>query len=425
MMRRLIEITLGALLSLWALQSTASAQGAISCPVKLGGILPLTGSMGPVGKRISDSAQLAVDHINQGGGVKGCQVQFILRDDQGQPAVGVDAAKYLIDVERVSALTGSVSSGVSLPILLSVVAPAKIPMVSCCSTAATFTTLAQEGKTGGFFFRTLPTVKTQAYVSALIAQEHGFKRIAVIYINTDFGTGMVKDFTRSVEKLGAKVVASVAYNDNQPSYRAEVNVALAEKPDAVFFVAFPQDGATMTREWISLGGTPNLILNNSLRSPEYVKSVGSRQLQSAFGMDDASIAGPTVDAFKQSFQAAYKQSPDGPGIYNQYDAVMALGLAMNIAPDLSGPAIRDSIRKIQVPDGSVVGTGPEEFKKALALIKEGKPIKYVGATGPLVFDANGDVSGIALIWTVKGDNLETVRTLSTDDMKALFKKIDE
>ena len=130
---------------------------------------------GPVGKRISDSAQLAVEHINQGGGIKGCPVQFILRDDQGQPAVGVDAAKYLIDVERVSALTGTVSSGVSLPILLSVVAPAKIPMVSCCSTAATFTTLAQEGKTGGFFFRTLPTVKTQAYVSALIAQERGYQ----------------------------------------------------------------------------------------------------------------------------------------------------------------------------------------------------------------------------------------------------------
>ena len=77
-------------------------------------------------------------------------------------------------------------------------------------------------------------------------------------------------------------------------------MALAEKPDAVFFVAFPQDGATMTREWISLGGTQNLILNNSLRSPEYVKSVGAQFLQNAFGMDNASVGGPTVDAFKQS-----------------------------------------------------------------------------------------------------------------------------
>ena len=246
----------------------------------------------------------------------------------------------------------------------------------------------------------------------------------MIYINTDFGTGMVKDFTHAFSKLGGQVLKTVPYNENQPSYRAEVNTALAEKPDAVFFVAFPQDGATMTREWISLGGTQNLILNNSLRSPEYVKAVGARFLQNAFGMDNASVSSPYVEAFKQRFQAAYNASPDGPGIYNQYDAIMILGLAMNIAPELTGTAIRDAIRKLQDPDGTVIGTGPEEFKKAVALIKEGKPIRYSGATGPVEFDANGDVSGAALIWIVKGDQLTTDRTLTIEEMAQVIKKID-
>lgn len=402
----------------------AQAQPAPSCPVKIGGILPLTGSMGPVAKHIAESAQLAINHVNQGGGVKDCQVQFILRDDQGQSTVGVDAAKYLIEVEGVKSLTGTVSSGVSLPILTAAAVPSKMPMISCCSTAATFTTLAQEGKTGGYFFRTLPTVKTQAYASAKVAAERGYQRISMIYINTDFGTGMVKDFSKAIEKLGGKVISTVAYGENQPSYRAEVNAAMSEKPDALFLVAFPQDGATMTREWISLGGTQNLILNNSLRTPDYVKLVGAKFLQTAFGMDNASVAGPTVDAFKRAFQTAFNTSPDGPGIYNQYDAVMVLGLAMNIAPDLSGPAIRDSIRKIQNPTGEVVGTGPDEFKRALALIKDGKPIRYVGATGPVSFDANGDVSGPALIWTVKGDALAIDRTMTLEDVTGLFKQID-
>src|SRR5918999_39766 len=82
---------------------TAAAQ---SCPVKIGGVLPLTGSMAPITKKIAQSAELAIEHVNQGGGVKGCPVQFILRDDQGQPTVGVDAAKYLVEVERVLAFTG-------------------------------------------------------------------------------------------------------------------------------------------------------------------------------------------------------------------------------------------------------------------------------------------------------------------------------
>jgi branched-chain amino acid transport system substrate-binding protein len=424
-MRTLFGLAAAALLGSVAMpMDNAYAQSAPACPVKIGGILPLTGSMGPVGKRISDSAQLAIKHINEGGGVKGCDVQFVLRDDQGQPTVGVDAAKYLVEVERAPALVGTVSSGVTLPILTSIAAPSKVPLISCCSTAATFTTLAQEGKTGGFFFRTLPTVKTQAYASAKVAADRGYKRVAMIYINTDFGTGMVKDFTKSFEKLGGKVVKTVPYNENQPSYRAEVNAALAEKPDAVFINAFPQDGATMTREWISLGGTQNLILNNSLRTPEYVKAVGSRFLQKAVGMDNASTSGPMVDSFKQSFQAAYNASPDGPGIYNQYDAVMILGLAMNIAPDLTGTAIRDAMRKLQDPSATMVGTGPEEFKKAVALIKAGKAIRYSGATGPLEFDANGDVSGAALIWTVKGDALTTDQVISVEDMSKLIKQVD-
>ena len=423
-MRNLLGLTFGAALAVAGMGSSSGHAQDAACPVKLGGILPLTGSMGAVGKRIADSAQLAIEHINEGGGVKGCEVSFLLRDDQGQPTVGVDAAKYLVEVERVPALTGTVSSGVSLPILTSVAAPSKVVQITCCSTAATFTTLAQEGKTDGFFFRTLPTVKTQAYASAKVAAERGYKRIAVVYINTDFGTGMLQYFTTAIEKLGGEIVAEAAYNENQPSYRAEVNVALAENPDAVFFVAFPQDGATMTREWISLGGTQNLILNNALRSPDYVEAVGAQYLQNAFGMDNASAGGPTVDSFRDAFQAKYGESADGPGIATQYDAAIVLGLAMNIAPELTGSAIRDSVREIQNPDGTVIGTGPDEFAKALALIKEGKPIRYVGATGPVVFDANGDVNGAALIWNIKDGELGVESTLTIEDMNALMQQVD-
>ena len=424
-MRNLYGLIFGAALAATGLAPSLGHAQDVTCPVKLGGILPLTGSMGAVGKRIADSAQLAVDQINAGGGVKGCDVNLILRDDQGQPTVGVDAAKYLVDVEGVQALTGTVSSGISLPILTSVTAPSKVVQISCCSTAATFTTLAEEGKSGGFYFRTLPTVKTQAYASAKVAADRGYKKIAVVYINTDFGTGMLQYFTTAMKKLGGEIVSSVAYNDNQPSYRAEVSQALASKPDAVFFVAFPQDGATMVREWISLGGTQNLILNNSLRSPDFVSAVGAQYLGKAYGMDNAPSGGPTADAFRDSFKAKYGETADGPGIATQYDAVIVLGLAMNIAPELTGTAIRDSVRKIQDPDGTVIGTGPDEFKKALALIKDGKPIRYVGATGPVVFDANGDVNGAALIWNVKGDGALTVEdTITIEDMNTLMKKID-
>jgi branched-chain amino acid transport system substrate-binding protein len=196
----------------------------VTCPVKIGGILPLTGSMAPITKKISEAALLAIEHVNAGGGIKGCPVQFILRDDQGQSTVGVDAAKYLVEIERVQAITGTVSSGVTAPIIASVTAPSQ--------DRADLLLLDREpahpdGRSQGYFFRTLPTSKTQAYATASEMARRGLKKTAIIYVNTDFGLDMNRFVRAALPKLGGEIAIEVPYNDNQPNYRAEVTRALA------------------------------------------------------------------------------------------------------------------------------------------------------------------------------------------------------
>lgn len=403
------------------LLAPADAAAQVNCPVKIGGVLPLTGSMGPITKKIAESAQLAVEHINAGGGVKGCQVQFILRDDQGQPTVGVDAAKYLVEVERVQAFTGTISSGVTGPIISSITAPSKVVQISCCSTATPFTL---DGRSQGYFFRTLPTSKTQAVATAHEMTRRGLKKSAIIYVNTDFGQDMLRFVKLALPKLGGEVVVEVPYTDNQPSYRAEVTKALAEKPESLLLIGFPKDAVTIVREWLSLGGTQKIALNNSMRVKDFVDGVGGRFLNESFGMDNAQVEGPTVDAFNKAFEAKYKYDSKGPGVHTQYDAMMVMGLAMNIAKDLTGPSIKDAVRQVHAAGGATVGTGPDEYKKALDLIKAGKPIKYHGATGPIEFDANGDVTGPALVWKIVNGEIVTDHVISIDEMQALFKKID-
>jgi branched-chain amino acid transport system substrate-binding protein len=407
------------------LAASGHSFAAQECPVKIGMVMELSGPLAAVAKPIVDSAHLALSQINDNGGIKGCPAELLIRDSQGQPNLGVDAAKYLVDVDRVSALTGGLASGVALPVLVSVAVPSGLPFVACCSTAATFTKLAEEGKTNGMFFHLMAMVKTQAYTAAKAATDRGFKKIAVIYINGDFGVGLTKYFPAAMEKLGGSVTAMVPYNENQTSYRAEVNKALEGKPDLLFLAAYPQDGATITREWLSLGGTNNLLLHNALRNADYVKAVGTENLQSAFGYDNAPAEGPNTDLFREVFTKTYGYAPDGAGILPQYDALMVLALAMNIAPDLSGSAIRDSVRKVQVNGGTEVGTGGESYAKALALIKEGKPIKYVGATGPIEFDQHGDVAGPMLIWGVKGDTTAVEQTMTIGDINDIMKVVDQ
>src|SRR5262249_33297399 len=180
---------------------SAAPAAAQSCPVKIGGILPLTGSMAPITKKIAQAAELAIGHVNQGGGIKGCPVQFILRDDQGQPTVGVDAAKYLVEVERVPAFTGTISSGVTGPIISSVTAPSKVVQITCCSTASPFTL---DGRSGGDFFPTIPPRKTQADATAPETPRRGVKKTAGIFIKTHLGPDQLPFYQRAVATPGGR-----------------------------------------------------------------------------------------------------------------------------------------------------------------------------------------------------------------------------
>ena len=398
---------------------------AVDCPVKLGAILPVSGPMGQVGERIAETGLFAAEQFNEAGGVKGCSVEYVLRDTQGQSAVGVDAAKSLVDLDGVQALIGAVSSGVSLPVLTSVVVPSKVVQVSCCSSSESFTALAEEGKTEGYWFRTYATNRSQSAMGAKLITDSGFERTAVIYVNTDFGVGLANRFEQDIAKLGGSITSMVAYNESQQSYRAEVTKALEGNPDSLFLVAFPVDGSTITREWLALGGTDNLIVNNSLRSDDYFAAVGSQHLQNLQGYDSAQPRLPSVDSFNEMFEARFDSPPNGPGLHSVYDAVTVVLLAMEASEEITGDNIRDNIRLVTSPDGVEVYPGPEGIARAKELLAEGQTIRYVGATGALSFDKNGDVQAPKMTWRLDGDvNVET-SYLSTTEVAELIRMLDE
>ncbi len=422
-MRRLGKyVALGGLVAFLASMGNVMAQ---ECPIKLGAILPVSGPMGQVGERISNTGAFAVEVFNEAGGVKNCPVEYTLRDTQGQSAVGVDAAKSLVDLEGVKALIGAVSSGVSLPVLTSVAVPSKVVQVSCCSSSESFTALAQEGKTKGYWFRTYATNRSQAAMGALLTTEKGFKNTAVIYVNTDFGVGLAKRYVEDIKKLGGNITSMIAYNESQQSYRAEVTKALEGNPDSVFLVAFPVDGATITREWLSLGGTDNLIVNNSLRSDDYFKAVGHQYLQNLVGYDSAQPRLPSVTTFNELFQAKFDGPPNGPGLHSVFDAVTVVLLAMEAADELTGDAIRDQIRNVTADGGIEVYPGAEGIKRAKALLAEGKQIRYVGATGALQFDANGDVQAPKMTWKLNGTENKETGYYTTEQVADLIKRLDK
>lgn len=397
------------------------AQEARDCQIPIGAVLSLSGSMAAIGGAIGDAGQLAIDHMNAAGGLLGCDAIYRLRDDQGQPSVGVDAAKSLVEIEGVEVILGAIQSGITMPVLTSVSVPEGVLQISCCSSAPSFTALAAEGGTNGFWFRTLPTVRPQGYVTAALARERNYTRTAVIYVNSDYGLSIANAFAEGIAAGGGEVTAMIQYNQEQASYRAEVTQALRGDPDSLFLVAFPADGATALREWLSLGGSQNLLLSNALRSSEFVEAVGARFLTTAVGLDNAQVAGPSVDAFNQSWAERFGAPPAGPGLHTMYDAAAVALLATQAAGTYEGAAIRDMVRQITGPGGEVVNPGVEGFARAHEILAAGGRITYVGATGPITFDENGDVTGPYLVWGVdEAGGLTQVDTWTVERVNVLM-----
>ena len=403
----------GLAVGLTMMSGTAQAQ---DCTTKIGAVLPTSVDWG---RPIAETAQFAVDQVNAAGGAAGCQIEMVLRDTQVDPKVGVDAAKALVDLEGVKVLLGAVSSGVSMPILTSVTVPGDVLQMSCCSSSTAFTGLAEEGKTNGLWFRTFATTGVQSAVGAKVAADKGYKTVAIMYKNDDWGQDMARLIAADFAAVGVEVTSSVAVNDGQPSYRAEVAEALSGQPEALYLALYPAEGTAAVREWISLGGTQNMIMANSLKSDEFRDNVGLQYLGSALGTDTASPRSESANAFRAAYMERFESEPNGPGLANSYDAAMIALLAMEAAgKDASGPDIAAAVARVTDPNGTPVSADTAGFAAAKDVLASGGTVMFQGATGNVRFDDNGDVSAPAVVWSFSESGTEEVEYMSLADVDA-------
>ncbi|MEM1360664.1 MAG: ABC transporter substrate-binding protein [Pseudomonadota bacterium] len=387
------------------------------CTTKIGAVLPTSVDWG---RPIAATAQFAVDQVNAAGGVAGCQIEMVLRDTQVDPKVGVDAAKALVDLDGVPVLLGAVSSGVSMPILSSVTVPSNVMQMSCCSSSTAFTKLAEEGKTDGLFFRTFATTSVQAAVGAQVAAEQGYKTVAILYKNDDWGQDMNALLIEDLADRQINVTQSVAITDGQPSYRAEVTRALEGNPDALYLALYPTEGTAAVREWLSLGGTQKMIVANSLKSDEFRDNVGLQYLGDVLGTDTASPRVASADAFVEAYKERFDSEPNGPGLANSYDATMIALLAMEAAgKGANGEQIAAAVSRVTDPNGTPVSADTDGFEVARGVLSGGGSVLYQGATGNVRFDKYGDVSAPAVVWKFTDGGTEEVQYLSLDEVNKI------
>jgi branched-chain amino acid transport system substrate-binding protein len=381
--RRDVLLATAGLAASAALPRLAFAQGAGA--FRIGTLCPVTGAGSPYGSGMQKAIEIGVAEVNGAGGAGGRKLELFSEDSQTKPDAAVLAAKKLIEVNKVEAIFGTWSSGVTLAVMPLTEAANIIEMNTSGAPAIS----TQDTKDLVWRFQATNDRFGQAF--AVIAEKRGFKRPATMAFNNASGIGNTEGFRKAWEKKGGKVVASVVYEPNRPSYRTELQQVLAQKPDVIVTGSYLPDTTIILREWFQTGQPVKWIIPGWAANPDLVKALGNEVTEGIISVDSVSNEGA---ASYKSLDAAYEKATGKPLSTNvyaamTYDMVMCIALAMEAAgAGATVTQINAKIRDVANPEGAKVYS----FAEGKKLLDEKKKINYEGASSRLDFDQYGDVT---------------------------------
>jgi branched-chain amino acid transport system substrate-binding protein len=386
----------------------ARAQGE---PVRIGVILSATGGLAAFVPPIRAGIALAFDEINSAGGVLGGRrLAMVEADDQTNPQAGVTVATRLVQAENVAAIIGPMASGITIAVANAVTVPAGVPIVSPSATAPAVSQINDNDTV----FRTAVPDGLQGQVLARLVREAGIERVAIMAINNDYGRGLTGSFTTNFQARGGTVTGSQNYEENRPSYRAELQtLARTGNPQALLLIGYPASGGnTILRNSIENGFFQRYIGTDGMRDQSVIDQVGARPLEGMIGTGPGTAASPERRAaYEAAFRRANPQMDPGAAFVAQgYDAAYVIALAIQAANSADRAAIRGALRTVANAPGEVVGPG--EFARARTLLAARTKVNYEGASGPVEFNATGDAQGRVEHWVVREGRLVSVAQLS-------------
>ena len=210
--------------------------------LKIGTLLPKTGSLAFLGPPEFAGVKLAIQEINEAGGVLGKDVEYV-EGDSGDTdnKVALTTVPTLLS-QNVDAIIGAASSSVTLSVIDSITA-AGVVMFSPANTAVSLSTYPDKG----LYFRTAPADILQGSVLADAIVKSGASNVYILALNDDYGTGLAKDLTTGLEGAGATVVGEKIYDPKAADYSAEVSAAKDSGADAIALIGFDESSKILAK----------------------------------------------------------------------------------------------------------------------------------------------------------------------------------
>lgn len=359
MMKKTIAVCMAAMMAMSVAAcggADGSAKGGDDSTFIIGSMGPTSGANASYGTSVKNGAQIAVDEINEAGGINGTKFELKFEDDQADAGVAANAYSKLYS-DNMDALLGATTSN-SCQAVNKLAQKDNILMVTPSGSTKDITEPDN-------VFRICFTDPLQGEkIADLVTDSLGYKNIAVLYdVSSDYGVGVHDAFVKQVEAKGGKIVSDQSFTSGDKDFNTQLTSIKSAKPDVIFVPGYYQEASFILTQAKQLGINTPFVgsdgwdgVTTQLGTNANIAN-GAIFLSPFFSADSAE----NVKNFVAKYQEAYKAVPDQFAA-DAYDGVYAIAKAYEKA-------------------GS---------KDTDALIKAMKEIEVDGVTGKFSFDETGE-----------------------------------
>jgi branched-chain amino acid transport system substrate-binding protein len=239
--------------------------------VKVGIVLPLTGSMAKFGEIEKQSFEMAAEEINAAGGINGKKLELLFEDTTGRPEVGRSVVEKLITKDKVVMIGGGYSSSVTYAVA-AVCQQNRVPFLVNTGSADKITASGWD-----YIFRLNPPVsKYASAVESLLEEVIKPKTVAILYENSLFGTKGAASFEKTCEKMGYEVVLKEGYEHGGIDFKPVLVKVKEKNPDIVYMISYVMDAALIMKQAKELKLTPKMFVGAGagFTLPEFRQNAG-------------------------------------------------------------------------------------------------------------------------------------------------------
>ena len=350
-------------------------------PVRIVGLVELSGTGATSGTNFDNGVKLAVKEINAAGGILGKKIQTTTADTQSNPGVAKGLTQKAIDNDTF-AIFGPVFSG-SIMVSMAESRKAEVPNFTGGEAAS----ITEQGNP--YIFRTSFTQATaMPKVARYISDTAKLKSIAIIYVNNDFGKGGLDAMKKALANSTTKIVADISTDSGQVDFSAAVLKAKQSNVDGVFVYSNEEESARILRELKKQGWNKPVIGETTLTGQKVIELAGdaANGAVAHVGLTvDAPL--PAVRAFRAKFEKEYKYISDHNGMKG-YSGIYVLKAAIEKVGKLDRKAVANALHTLKI-----------------------KAVDQPGVLMDVSFDSKGDLDRESFLIEVKNGKQEVVATL--------------